>query len=278
MITIGGFNTLRAKRQTGNGYYLVDVEDEEVLLPNKYIPEDFAIDDLLEVFVYKDSEDRIVCCTDEPYAIVGDFAYLYVKDVNSVGAFLDWGLEKDLFVPYSEQFSRMQQDECYVVFIYLDDQTGRIVASSKLNRFFLPIEEGIKEGDEVEILVYDESDLGFSAVIDDMSTGLIYKSEVHEEMRIGDRRKAYIKTLREDGKIDIRIQAVGAKHIDAAAAQIIKKMEENGGKLNLYDKSPSEDVRDMMGMSKKTFKKAVGGLYKRKLIEIGDKCIFLAKK
>ena len=182
MINIGDFNTLRAKRFTQHGWYLACTEDEEVLLPQKYVPEDFKENDLLEVFVYKDSEDRIVATTETPYAIVGEFSYLEVKDVSKVGAFMDWGLEKDLLVPFREQKKTLEVGSKAIVFVYLDEQTGRIAASCKVDKFIEPIDEEYKEEEEVDLLIYRKTDLGYEAIIDDQAVGFIYDSEIHQTL------------------------------------------------------------------------------------------------
>jgi predicted RNA-binding protein (virulence factor B family) len=268
MIYVGEFNTLKAKRQTDNGFYLCCNEDEEVLLPNKYVPKDFAVNDLLDVFVYKDSEDRIVATTEVPKVIVNEFAFLKVKDVSHIGAFLDWGLEKDLLVPFSEQRMKMEAARFYVVFTFLDAKSGRIAASNKWNKYILPLEEAYNEGDEVELLIANKSELGFTAIIDDHAKGLIYHNEIHQDLNIGERITGYIKTIREDGKVDLMLNKVGMDRLDDSSQIIMDKLNEQNGFLPVHDKSAPEVIYDSLGMSKKTFKKAAGILYKQKLIEI----------
>ena len=268
MIYVGEFNTLRAKRQTDNGYYLVCKEDEEVLLPNKYVPKDFAVDDLLEVFVYLDSEDRIVATTDEPKAIINEFAFLQVKDVSHIGAFLDWGLEKDLLVPFSEQRMKMEAGRFYVVFVFMDTKSGRIAATNKWNRHILDIEDAYQEGDEVDLLIATKSELGYTAIIDDHAKGLIYHNEIHQDVNIGQRFKGYIKTIREDKKIDLVLHESGFERLDESSQIIMDALNSQGGKLPLHDKSQPDEINAILGMSKKTFKKAAGILYKQKLIDI----------
>lgn len=275
MIYIGEFNTLKAKRQTDNGFYLTCIEDFEVLLPNKYVPNDFRINDLLEVFVYKDSEDRIVATTQEPLAIVNEFAFLKVNDVSHIGAFMDWGLEKDLLVPFSEQRMKMEKGRYYVVFVFLDTQSGRIVASNKWNKYIVDLEEAYQEGDEVELLIANKSELGFTAIIDDHAKGLIYHNEIHQELNIGERLTGYIKTIREDRKVDLMLYKVGFERLDASSEIIKSKLQEEGGFLPLNDKSSPEEINKWMEMSKKTFKKSIGILYKQRVIEILDEGIRL---
>ena len=266
MIYIGEFNTLKAKRQTDNGFYLTCKEDFEVLLPNKYVPNDFRINDLLEVFVYKDSEDRIVATTQEPLAIVNEFAFLKVNDVSHIGAFMDWGLEKDLLVPFSEQRMKMEKGRYYVVFVFLDTQSGRIVASNKWNKYIVDLEDAYLEGDEVELLIANKSELGFTAIIDDHAKGLIYHNEIHQELNIGERLTGYIKTIREDRKVDLMLYKVGFERLDASSEIIKSKLQEEGGFLPLNDKSTPEEINKWLEMSKKTFKKSIVILYKHRFI------------
>ncbi len=275
MIYIGEFNTLKAKRQTDNGFYLTCNEDFEVLLPNKYVPNDFRINDLLEVFVYKDSEDRIVATTQEPLAIVNEFAFLKVNDVSHIGAFMDWGLEKDLLVPFSEQRMKMEKGRYYVVFVFLDTQSGRIVATNKWNKHIVDLEEAYQEGDEVELLIANKSELGFTAIIDDHAKGLIYHNEIHQDLNIGERITGYIKAIREDRKVDLMLYKVGLERLDESSEIIKSKLKEEGGFLPLNDKSSPEEINKWMEMSKKTFKKSIGILYKQRVIEILDEGIKL---
>ncbi|CAG5081051.1 CvfB family protein [Parvicella tangerina] len=273
MIEIGAFNTLRAKRNTINGWYLACPDDEEVLLPNKYIPEGFKTNDLLEVFVYKDSEDRIVATTENPYAIVGEFSNLKVKDVSKIGAFLDWGLEKDLLVPFGEQKRKLEVGEHAIVYVYLDEQTGRIAASCKVDKFLESLDEEYKEGEEVDLLIYRKTDLGYEAIIDDHALGLIYTSEIHQKIKIGDRLDGYIANIREDGKIDLRLQKTGMDHLDEVSKVILNGLVAAGGFLPLHDKSSPSEIKQQFQISKKAFKKAIGILYKKRMIEIQDKGI-----
>lgn len=270
MINIGEFNTLRAKRSTQHGWYLASPEDEEVLLPNKYVPEDFKENDLLEVFIYKDSEDRIVATTEIPYAIVGEFSNLEVKDVSQIGAFLDWGLEKDLLVPFREQKKKLEVGNKAVVFVYLDEQTGRIAASCKIDNYIEPLDEEYKVDEEVDLLIYRKTELGYEAIIDDHAIGLLYDSEIHQTIRIGDRLDGFISNIREDGKVDLRLQKVGMDHLDEVSRQILADLVAEGGFLPLHDKSSPEEIKKKLQISKKTFKKAIGMLYKQKMITIKE--------
>jgi predicted RNA-binding protein (virulence factor B family) len=268
MIYVGEFNTLKAKRQTDNGFYLCCNEDFEVLLPNKYIPKDFAVNDLLDVFIYKDSEDRIVATTQEPKVIINEFAFLRVNDVSHYGAFMDWGLEKDLLVPFSEQRMKMEASRFYVIFAYLDSQSGRIVGTNKWNKHIVDLEDEYKEGDEVELLIANKSELGFTAIIDDHAKGLIYHNEIHQDLNIGERVTGYIKTIREDKKVDLMLHKVGLERLDESSQIIMDALRDNNEFLPLHDKSTPDEINAKLAMSKKTFKKAAGILYKKKLVDI----------
>lgn len=270
MINIGEFNTLRAKRTTQHGWYLASTQDEEVLLPNKYVPGDFKESDLLEVFVYKDSEDRIVATTEVPYAIVGEFSNLKVNDVSTIGAFLDWGLEKDLLVPFREQKKKLEKGNNAIVYVYLDEMTGRIAASCKIEKFLIPLDDEYKEGEEVELLIYKKTDLGYLAIIDDHASGLIYHSDLFQSLKIGERINGYIGHIREDGKVDLRIQKTGLEHLDEVSKHILTQLVAAGGFLPIHDKSEPEEIKEAFQISKKAFKKAAGMLYKKKMIEITD--------
>jgi len=226
------------------------------------------VNDLLDVFVYKDSEDRIVANTQEPKVIINEFAFLRVNDVSHYGAFMDWGLEKDLLVPFSEQRMKMEAGRFYVIFAYLDSQSGRIVGTNKWNKHIIDIEEEYQEGDEVDLLIDNKSELGFTAIIDDHAKGLSYHNEIHQDLNIGERVKGYIKTIREDKKVDLMLHKVGLERLDESSQIIIDALKKNNDFLPLHDKSTPDEINATLAMSKKTFKKAAGILYKKKLIEI----------
>ncbi len=278
MIQLGEFNELKAKRSTDNGWYLVDEEDNEVLMPNKYIPEGFKEEDEINVFVYKDSEDRIVATTETPKIVVNEFACLQVKQVNKMGAFLDWGLEKDLMVPYGEQKSKMQEGAFYVVRLVHDTKSDRLFASSKLNKYLVQDHIVVATGDEVEAIIVEESDLGYKAIIEDAHLGLLYKNETFRSLEIGDQLNVFVKKIREDGKIDLSLEQEGYGKVDPSSQKILKKLNENEGFLNLHDKSNPVLIGEILGMSKKTFKKAIGNLYKQRLILLEKNGIRLNKK
>lgn len=276
MINIGKYNTLKIVRETQVGLYLSDGETD-ILLPNKYIPREYEIGEELIVFVYLDHEERPVATTLEPYIYLDEFALLRVNYVNKFGAFLNWGLEKDLFVPYREQARPMEVGKRYLVFMYLDHETNRLAASSKLNQFLSNDELTVEEGEEVDLIVSHITDMGINVIINEKHKGLMYKNEVYEDLRTGDRIKGYIKAIRPDNKIDVSLQKSGFERIEPNAEKILDEMRANRGFLRLNDNSHPEDIRTVLKMSKKTFKKAIGTLYKQKLIEIKDDGIYLLK-
>ena len=276
-MNIGHFNTLTIDRQTKVGLFLTDGKDD-VLLPLKYVPENFAIGDEIEVFVYLDHEERPVATTLEPYIQVGQFALLRVNYINNFGAFLDWGLEKDLFVPFKEQARPMEKGKRYLVYAYIDDKTNRLVASSRSNRFLSNDTIDLNVGDEVDLIVSHITDLGINVIINDRYKGLLYKNEVYENIRLGDYIKGYIKNIRPDKKIDVSLQKSGYENIEANAQKILDELRAGRGFLRLNDNSDPEDIKALLQMSKKTFKKAIGTLYKDKFIEIKEDGIYLIQK
>lgn len=278
MIQVGRFNTLQFSRSTRHGAYLQDDEGQEVLLPNSEVPDDFSEENPIDVFIYTDSEDRLTATTLQPKAIRDEFAYLQVVGVSNVGAFLDWGLRgKDLLVPFSEQQHKMQKENWYLVYVYLDELTNRLVASSKINRFFEHQQMEVQTGDEVDLLVGKETDLGFNVVVNNKYRGLIYHNEIFRPIRSGFRIKGFVHQIREDGKLDIRLSAPGFAKVEPNAQKILTLLEQNGGFLRITDKSDPALIKSRLAMSKKTFKKAVGMLYKQRLIRIEEGGIFLNK-
>jgi predicted RNA-binding protein (virulence factor B family) len=269
MLQIGRYNELKVSRRTDNGVYLQE-KDEEVLLPNKYVPAGAKEGDVLEVFVYTDSEDRPVATTLKPYACVGEFAYMRVKDVSSIGAFLDWGLEKDLLVPFSEQEQKMEVGRSYVVAVYLDFNTDRVVASAKLHKFLEYEDIEVRQGDVVDLLIAGPTGLGFNAIINNKYIGLIFQNEIFQPLHTGDRLRGYIKFIREDKKIDLALQKSGVEAIDDARSKVLGALKKNNGFIALTDSSDPADIQRVLNMSKKAFKKAIGALYKERLIEITD--------
>lgn len=275
MIEIGKQNRLIVLRNTSVGLYLGDQEGQDILLPIKYIPEGIDINDEIDVFVYRDSEDRLIATTLEPRIQLNGFASLRVKDVNDFGAFLDWGLEKDLMVPYREQMTRMRVGQYQIVYLYVDETTGRLAASNKLDRFLDPEPVGLTEGDKVDLLVWTETDLGYNVIINQKYKGLLYKNQIFSVVEPGDEVTGYIKRIREDHKIDVTLQKQGIAHIEDNAQVVLDRLKKNKGFLALTDNSSPEDIMDELQMSKKTFKKAVGTLYKQRLITIEDNGITL---
>lgn len=270
----GRYNLLPALRKADHGWYLGD-EQKQVLLPNKYCPADLKEGDRIRVFLYFDSEDRLIATNLEPLIQRDSFALLRVKDTGALGAFFDWGLAKDLFVPFREQLKPMQAGEWHVVYCYLDDASGRLVGSTKIRKFLLPADEDIKEGDQVDLLLYDESELGWSAIVNDHYAGLLFKNRAFGNVRTGDRVKGYVRVIREDGKIDLSMSREGYARISEEAGHLMTLLQENHGHLELNDKSSPEDISRITGMSKKAFKMAVGALYRERHIQITDTGIHL---
>lgn len=280
MIEIGKYNTLTILRDTKVGLFLGNGnEAEDVLLPNKYVPQDFRIGDELTVFIYLDHEERPVATTLEPYILLNEFALLRVNYVNQVGAFLDWGLEKDILVPFREQARPMEKGKRYLVYLYMDEKTNRLVATSKINQFLNNDEITVVPGEEVDLIVSHITDLGINVIINEKHKGLLYKDEVYDDaVRTGDRARGYIKTIRPDNKIDVSLQKPGYESVEPNAERILDELRASRGFLRLNDNSHPEDIKTVLKMSKKTFKKAIGLLYKEKLIEIKDDGIHLVAK
>lgn len=276
MMHLGQYNTLTVLRFTPPGVYLGDDEDNVVLLPNKYVPEELEEGQQIDVFVYLDSHERIVATTLKPYILLNTFGYLKVTATSHFGAFLDWGLEKDLFVPFKEQTIKMEEGKSYLVYLYLDDATQRLVASARIKRFFETELIVVNELDEVDLLIGETSELGKNVIVNDTYSGLIYKNDIVKTIKRGDRCKGYVTKVREDGKLDIALVKPGFQKIEPNAQVIMEYLESHDGKLNLTDKSDPDDIRELLGMSKKTFKQAVGILYKQRQIEIKPDCIVLA--
>jgi len=252
---IGKTNKLTAARSTDNGFYLTDNEGNEVLLPNAYVSDDLSIGHEIEVFVYKDSEDRIVATTLKPYVQFEEFAYLQAKEVNDYGAFMDWGLTKDLMVPFAEQTVKMEKGKWYLIFLLEDEQTERLIGSNKVKDFVFFEDIDVKQGDEVDLLLYDMTELGMNAIVNNLYKGLIFKSDIHKNIQAGDRIKGYVKQVREDGKIDLLLEPLGYKNsIDKNYDIILSALKENNGLLNLNDKSTPEEIKQILGLSKKAFK------------------------
>lgn len=266
-LQLGRFNRLTVARSAEQGLYLSG-GPEDILLPNRYIPEGTAIGDELDVFIYLDQEERLVATTETPLAQVGDFAWLRVAWVNQYGAFLDWGLMKDLFCPFREQKMRMQRDRSYLVHVHLDPETYRIMASAKVERYLSPEYPPYHGGDEVSILIWQKTDLGFKAIVDNKYAGLLFDDEIFRPLFSGNRLTAYVKQVRPDGKIDLSLQKKGQRAVADFSDILLQHLQTNGGRSHLGDHSPAEEIYALFGVSKKVFKKAIGDLYRRHLIII----------
>lgn len=272
---VGRYHKLEAVRNTPQGVYLADAKGNEVLLPRREVPEELSKGQSLEVFIYTDSEDRLTATTREPKAIRDEFAYLQVNSVNQYGAFLDWGLDKDLLVPFSGQRKKMEIGKWYLVYIYLDELTNRLVASNKLNRFFDEDTSQLRPGQEVNVLIGRPTELGYQVVVNNRYNGLIYKNDIFREVKPGFRLPAYIKQVRDDGKLDITLRIPGHARVEPNASKILEKLRAQGGFLPLSDHSQPEQIKQQLAMSKKTFKKAIGALYRRRLIRLAPEGIYL---
>lgn len=270
MIQIGEYNDLDIIRESPQGVYLGDSEGNEVLLPNKYVPEEFKIWETLHVFVYLDHEERPVATTLKPYIRLNEFGFLRCMVVNEVGAFMDWGLEKQLFVPFKEQARPMKEGSWYIVYMYMDEKTNRLVGSSKIRKYLSNENITLKKFDKVNVLVTHLTEKGANVIINQKHEGLIYIENIFEDIRTGDKLEAYIKKVRDDGKIDVVIQPEGYKSIEPNAEFIYEELKAAGGFLPLHDKSDPEEIKNQLGLSKKLFKKAIGALYKDKMITIKD--------
>lgn len=281
MIEIGKYNTLTILRDTKVGLFLGNATKDpegihDILLPNKYVPKVFEIGEELTVFVYLDHEERPVATTLEPYILLNEFALLRVNYVNQVGAFMDWGMEKDILVPFKEQARPMEKGKRYLVYLYMDDKTNRLVASSKTNQFLNNDVLTVEKGEEVDLIVSHITEIGINVIINEKHKGLVYKDEVYDDaIRTGDRMRGYIKTIRTDNKIDVSLQIQGYLNIEPNAQVILNELRASRGFLRLNDNSHPEDIKTVLKMSKKTFKKAIGSLYKDKVIEIKDDGIYL---
>jgi len=275
MIELGNYNTLKVLRNTGIGLFLGDDEGTEVLLPNKYVPEDFEINAHMEVFCYLDHNERPIATTLKPYVVRNGFAHLKVVEVGSYGAFMDWGLEKNLLVPFREQGTKMEKGKKYVVHCYLDEETFRLAASSRINRFLSNDGCGLQEKQAVDLLVSRRTPLGWEVIIGNKYKGLVFESDVFKPISIGDKLKGHIKTIRPDNKIDVALQPIGIKMLEPTAKMVFEKLQEHNGYLALHDKSLPEEIKNQLHLSKKSFKKAIGVLYKERKIDIREDGIYI---
>ena len=276
-IKLGEYNLLEVVKEVDFGVYLDGSEDGEILLPTRYVPQGCKPGDVLNVFIYLDMDERLIATTLQPYVKVGEFACLEVAWVNQYGAFLDWGLMKDLFVPFREQKMKMLKGNSYVVHVHLDEDSYRIVASAKVEKYLSKDMPEYNAGDEVEVLVWQKTDLGFKVIVDNKFGGMIFKNEIFTDVRAGMKMTAYIKQVRPDGKIDLELQKGGVKKVEDFADTLLEYLRSNGGSTPLNDKTEADVIYSTFGVSKKTFKKAVGDLYKKRLIVLeGEQGIRLA--
>ena len=267
MVEIGKINTLKVVRETGNGVYLDGENLGEILMPQKFVTADIKTTEQAEVFIYTDSEDRLVATTEQPLVKAGEFAFLKAIAASRFGAFLDWGLPKDLLVPYSEQKVNMLEGKSYLVFVYLDKLTNRIVASSKVDKFLDNTPPEYTTGQAVDILIAGETELGYKAIVNNEHWGILYKNQVFKPLTAGDKITGYVNKVRDDDKIDLLTEKPGYGKIDSISAAVLKQLQENHGFIALSDNSSPEMIQSMLGISKKNFKKAIGNLYKQHIIE-----------
>ena len=276
-VNLGKFNQLEVVKEVDFGVYLDGGDDGEILLPTRYVPDDCQPGDMLNDFIYLDNEERLIATTLTPLVQVGEFAYLEVAWVNQFGAFLNWGLMKDLFVPFREQKMKMQVGRGYIIYAYVDEESYRIVASAKVERYLSKDMPEYKEGELVDILIWQKTDLGFKAIVDNKYSGLLYQNEIFQSIETGMRMKAYVKQVRDDAKIDLELQRGGARKVDDFAEVLLQYLEEHEGRTSIYDKSEADEIYETFGVSKKTFKKAVGELYKKRLIVLEEQGIRLKR-
>jgi hypothetical protein len=268
MPRIGKINTLTIQETSPHGLYLDGETLGSILLPNRYVPAGSKPGETLEVFIHLDSEDRLVATTEKPAAQVGEFALLKVAAITNIGAFLDWGLSRDLFVPFREQRQKMEEGRNYLVYVYLDDETKRIAASAKIEKFLDNVSPPYKPGDKVDLTIIGPTDIGYKAIINNTHTGLIYKNETETPFKTGERMPGYIKRIRGDEKIDLATQPLGLDAIKDISEQLLARLRENQGFLPLTDHSSPEEIKLLLGVSKKAFKKATGTLYKQGKIRL----------
>ena len=272
-VKIGDFNRLKVKelaRREGYGpifgVYLEGGREGDILMPQKYVPEGIKPGDEIDCFVYLDQEERLVATTEKPLAKVGDFAWLKCSWVNEYGAFLDWGITKNLFCPFREQKKRMEVGNSYIVHIHVDEESYRLMASAKVEHYLSHDKPSYKTNDEVDLLVWQKTDLGFKVIVDNKFGGLVYQDQIFQYIHSGDRLKGYVAQVRADGKLDITLQPTGRRETEDFAQTLLQWLKDNGGECPLGDKSDAEDIKRMFQVSKKTFKRAVGALYKQHLI------------
>lgn len=276
MIQLGKYNELTIAREVEFGIYVTDGEGIDILMPAKYVPAGAKVGQTIRCFVYQDSEARLIATTERPYAQVGEFASLEVRSVNQVGAFADWGTSKELLIPHREQPKEMEEGRRYIIYIYVDDVSGRIVGTARLDKYLDNVPAPYEPNEEVDILVWKPTPLGYKVIINNAHTGLIYKNQIFRNVHIGEHLRAWVKELRDDEKIDLSLQPMGYRRvIDSAEAVVLRALHVHGGFLQLTDKSDPELITAELQMSKKNFKKAVGALYKQQRIVLEENGIRL---
>ena len=268
MVEIGKYNTLKIVKDLDFGVYLDGGDDLEILLPARYVPRNVKPGDEVEVFIYHDNEGRIIATTAKPLAVVGEFQWMECKSVNDMGAFLEWGLMKDLLVPFREQKMPMREGKWYLVYVHLDHVTKRIVASARVDKFLDNVPPVYEFNQEVDLLVADETEIGYKVIINNLHWGLVYHNEIYRRLERGEHLKGYIKEVREDEKIDVSLTRLGYEKVEGIAGIILDALKVQKGFLPVHDKSPAEEIYSLFGCSKKSFKQAIGALYKKKLISI----------
>ena len=268
MVEIGKYNTLKIVKDLDFGVYLDGGDDLEILLPARYVPRNVKPGDEVEVFIYHDNEGRIIATTAKPLAVVGEFQWMECKSVNDMGAFLEWGLMKDLLVPFREQKMPMREGKWYLVYVHLDHVTERIVASARVDKFLDNVPPVYEFNQEVDLLVADETEIGYKVIINNLHWGLIYHNEIYRRLERGEHLKGYIKEVREDEKIDVSLTRLGYEKVEGIAGIILDALKVQKGFLAVHDKSPADEIYSLFGCSKKSFKQAIGALYKKKLISI----------
>ncbi|MDR2916071.1 MAG: GntR family transcriptional regulator [Tannerella sp.] len=265
---IGKYNKLKVIKAVDFGVYLDGGNSTEILLPRRYVPQDLSVGDDVEVFIYHDNEGRLIATTDKPAGTVGEFVFMRVREISTVGAFLDWGIMKDLLVPFQEQKTDMIKGEKYLVYIYSDFITKRIVASSRIDKFLDNIPPAYNKNEEVDLLIADKTELGYKVIINNLHWGLLYHNEIFKRISIGEKCKGYIKEIRTDDKIDISLYPLGYDKVDPISKKIMEVLDENNGYLPVNDKSDANEIYSLFSCSKKSFKKAIGSLYKQRFIVI----------
>lgn len=268
MLNIGNYNTLRIIKILSFGAYLDGGEGKEILLPTRYVPDGAQVGDEVKVFIYHDNEGRLIATTLHPNAVVGEFAFMQVKSVNTMGAFLDWGLMKDLLVPYKEQKLTMREGKWYLVYVRLDHVTGRVMASARIEKFLNNIPPKYKFNQEVDLLVADDTEIGYKVIVNNLHWGMVYHNQVFQRLEKGEHLKGYVKEIREDDKLDISLAPLGYQKVDGVAQTILQALQVQNGFLPVHDKSDPEVIYSLFRCSKKAFKQAIGALYRQHRIAL----------